>query len=406
MNRLVFSLSLLLTIVLGCSRQEAPEFSHIRRNYLSLEDAKEEVYSLIKDIDPIITRSGHPGRRVIRSSWTKKLIPGTRASDNPSADLYILNFEDSLGFAIVSSDPTKSILGLAFSGSLEDDNDIDNPGLAITLANLEAYARIPTRVDSIDHCEYGPWTNTTYYAPYTGYCPVKWDKGTPSGNQYNAYCPVINGVHCPAGCVAIAVAQLMSMYCYPSSYGGYSFSWSDMIQNSSAQNNLGDYYVARLMQQLGLSHNLDMVYTPYGSGTATQKIPQTMLNFGYTQGGNHHSFSYSDIQEMKNHYPIIIDGEPATGSGHAWLGHGVLIQTREVYWCNEAGEIMLFDGYETRELILCNFGWGGIADGFYSPGGYYTTSGPEVNDPNLSTSSTGAYDFPYNIHCVSGIRVP
>ncbi|MBQ3723831.1 MAG: C10 family peptidase [Bacteroidales bacterium] len=402
MKRLIL---ILLIFAISCNKQQTLDSPIMHHNYLSLEDAKEEVNSLLEDIDPIITRSEQPGRRIIRSSWTKKLIPGTRASDNPSADLYILNFENSQGFAIVSSDPAKTILGLALSGSLEDEDDIENPGLAITLANLEAYAKIPTRVDSIDHCEYGPWTNTTYYAPFSGYCPVKWNLGTPAGDQFNAYCPVINGVHCPAGGTAVAVAQLMSIYSYPSSYGGFSYSWSNMIQNSAAQDNQGVYYVAKLMQQLGYSQNLDMVYSPNASGTISQRIPQTMLNFGYALGVNYHDFTYSDIQEMKNHYPIIIDGEPATGNGHAWLGHGVLVQTRDVYWCNEAGEIMMND-YETRELILCNFGWGGVADGFYSPGAYYTTLGPEVNDPSLSTSSTGSRDFPYNIHCVSGIRVP
>ncbi len=402
MKRLIL---ILLIFAISCNKQQTLDSPIMHHNYLSLEDAKEEVNSLLKDIDPIITRSGQPVHRVIKSIWTKKLIPGTRASDNPSADLYILNFENSQGFAIVSSDPAKTILGLALSGSLEDEDDIENPGLAITLANLEAYAKIPTRVDSIDHCEYGPWTNTTYYAPFSGYCPVKWNLGTPAGDQFNAYCPVINGVHCPAGGTAVAVAQLMSIYSYPSSYGGFSYSWSNMIQNSAAQDNQGVYYVAKLMQQLGYSQNLDMVYSPNASGTISQRIPQTMLNFGYALGVNYHDFTYSDIQEMKNHYPIIIDGEPATGNGHAWLGHGVLVQTRDVYWCNEAGEIMMND-YETRELILCNFGWGGVADGFYSPGAYYTTLGPEVNDPSLSTSSTGSRDFPYNIHCVSGIRVP
>lgn len=405
MRQLAFILPFLLAIFFSCNKKDNPDYTYVSHDYLSLEDAKAEISSLLNDINPIITRSGQPERRIIQSTWTKTVLPETKATARSSSKLYVINFEDSLGFAIVSSDPHKNVLGLALSGSLSENDTIDNPGLAITLANLEAYAKIPTRVDSIDHCEYGPWTNTTFYAPTNGYCPVKWSGGTPTGNQFNAYCPIINGIHCPAGCVAVAVAQLMSIYRYPTYYDNRTLDWTAMIQDSSAQDNQGDYYVGRLLQHLGFPQYLNVIYTPYASGAITPNIPHTMYYFGYENGASYHNFAYSDIQEMKNHYPVIIDGEPASGNGHAWLGHGVLVQTREIRWCSESGEIMMLD-YEDRELVLCNFCWGGAGDGFYSPGAYYTTSGPEVNDPNLSTGSTGLGNYPYNVHCVSGIRVP
>lgn len=399
MKRLI---PILLIFAISCNKQQTPDSSIVHHNYLCLEDAKEEVNSLIKDIDPIITRAGQPGRRVIRSSWTKKLIPGTRASDNPSADLYILNFEDSLGFAIVSSNPAKSILGLALSGSLEDGDDIDNPGLAITLANLEAYAKIPTRVDSIAYYEYGPWIASNYI-PYTGYCPVKWKQGSSWGDQYNAYCPTVNGMHCPAGCVAVATAQLMAMYKYPSYQNSYYYDWDSMIQYSTAQNGQGEYYVGRLLQQLGLPNNLNMNYSLNGSGSFSSLIPQTLENFGYSNGGSYHYFYSLDLTELRNGYPIIMRGETTSNEGHAWLGHGLFEYSRTICGYGADGELLLEDG-ETQSFILCNFGWGGIADGFYSSWAFTTTNGPVYPDPNLISSSIGSYDFPYDIRCVSGIR--
>ena len=405
MKQLSYIFSFLLVFFVSCNKKVIPEYTYASHDFLSLEDAKAEISSLLNDINPIITRSGQPVKRFIQSTWTKTIIPESKVTAKSSTKLYIINFKDSLGFAIVSSDPHKNVLGLALSGSLGEKDTIDNPGLAITLANLEAFAKIPSRIDSIDHYEYGPWTNTTFYAPTNGCCPVKWSGGTPAGNHFNAYCPIINGIHCPAGCVAVAVAQLMSIYRYPTYYDNRTLDWTAMIQDSAAQDNQGDYYVGRLLQHLGFSQYLDVIYTPYASGAATQRIPDTMYYFGYEYGASHHAFAYSDIQEMKNHYPVIIDGESASGNGHAWVGHGILAQTREIHGCSESGEILLYD-YETRELILCNFGWGGAGDGFYSPGAYYTTFGPEVNDPSLPTGSTGIGNYPYEIHCVSGIRMP
>ena len=41
---------------------------------------------------------------------------------------------------------------------------------------------------------------------------IEWNQEAP----YNNACPVIDGVHCPTGCVATAFAQVMKYYNYPS----------------------------------------------------------------------------------------------------------------------------------------------------------------------------------------------
>ena len=401
MKRYTVFIIFALIVFVSCNKQEATDVFRMPGPFLCLENAEDEVSAMIKQINPFITRSGQSVERTVRSSWTKKLIPGVKLSENPSADLYILNFNDSLGFAIVSSDPAKGILGLALSGSYEEGDSIDNPGFAITLANLEAFAKTPTRVDSIAYYEYGPWIASNY-VPNTGYCPVKWEAGDFPYNQYNAYCPAHGTIHYLAGCVAVATAQLMAMYKYPSSYGSYSFDWDSMILDSSAQNNQGEYYVGRLLQQLGLPGNLGIDYT-HGSGSNIAYIPQTLENFGYGNGGSFHNFYSFDMIDLRGGYPIIMRGETSSGGAHAWLGHGLLEYSRTVHGCGENGEILFYDT-ELRSYILCNFGVGGAADGYYSTWAFTTTNGPEYLDPSQSSSSTWDYDFPYSIRCVSGIR--
>ena len=394
MKRLI--LLFFLFVVFSCSISDLTiRHRAISSENITLEDAKEEVYTILESLNSVKAQSSLK-HRSIASTWTKSLDANNL--------LYVINCEDSLGFAFVSNNPQIGFLGIAFNGNICEHDSLNNPGLKIVLSNLETYVKNKIRVaDSIAYYTYGDWTDTQFYEPTTGYCPVKWNQGSYSGTQFNAYCPTINGYYCPAGCVAVATAQLMAMYKYPNVYNGYSFNWNSMIANSASQNNQGEYYIARLLQQLGLSQNLNINYSLSGSSAYTSDVPQTLENFGYSNGGTYGFFTNSTFQEMMNGYPIIIRGETSLGEGHSWLGHGVLKQTREIIGYKENGEIMYY-GNEARLLVLCNFGWGGIGDGFYLAGAFTTSSGPLSPDPTMSFSINGAYDFPYSIRCVSGIR--
>ena len=400
------SILFILFLIVACNSLPSPS-RHVRRiDYLTEKDAISEVESLLGKLNVADTKSFYSERRV-STVWTKHIQSRGHRNDLLSETvLYFINFEDSLGFAVVSSDPAKGILGLALSGSIGENDSIRIPGLAMTLANLEAYAReSPSRFrDSIAYYEYGEWSPLSYYSPYMGFCPVKWDQGSTSGNQYNSYCDS-SGHICPAGCVAVATAQLMAMYKQPSSYNGYTFDWNAMIVNSSAQNNVGEYYVARLMQQLGLYVNLDMQYGVNLSSAPIAYIPRTLENFGFSQGGIHTYFSVPAMQELQNGYPIIIGGFVSYSSdiGHAWLGHGLIKKEREICGYSAEGELLL-DEIEKKYYVLCNFGWEGVGDGYYDSNAFYTTNGPIYNDPDLLGSSSGSYDFPYVPYCVIGIR--
>lgn len=393
----------LVVTVFSCQKQ-TPTTARIIEpdNYLTLEKAIDEAYSFLEEVEPTITRVDGEERRVA-SSWVKSLDSNARSNDSKSPKMYILNFADSLGFAIVSNDPKKGVLGLSFSGTFSENEPIENPGFAIIMERLEAAARIPMRGDSIDHYEYGQWQET-YYVPITGYCQVKWYQGLGTGNQFNAYCPVIDGIRCPAGCGPLAMAMLMSMYKYPLSYGAYAFDWDSMIANSAATDNYSEYYVGRLLQQLGLSQNLNVVYGTEGSTSFNTDIPDTFENFGYANGGTvGYLYSYTAIQDLKNGYPVIITGDTASGIGHAWLAHGVYDRSRVCIGYSASGDINYY-GIETNEYVLHNFGDGGFGDGFYLLDTYDSTNGPDYVDPIIPYVSYGGNDYVSNIACVYGIR--
>ena len=131
-----------------------------------------------------------------------------------------------------------SLIAITESGNLTEDEEIDNPGVALFLEGMENLYedRVqPQKVqpilpdsmmvdDGVAYKSYGKWENIVYKR--YGFCPVKWRQDFP----YNKYCPLKDGKETATGCVATAVAQLMAIYRYPESYNGYGFSWDAMTE--------------------------------------------------------------------------------------------------------------------------------------------------------------------------------
>ena len=392
---------LTVTILFGCSKNEDILQTADETDIFFL--AKKSVEEMLSSIE--CATKGET-ERTIESYWIKEINTKIKGSDDKAHCLYVFNFKNNEGFSIVSSDPEKGLLALSFSGTLKEGAPIDNPGLKVVLDNLEAYAEMPARVDSIEYFVYGPWVATTIYPQSRGYCEVKWNQGySTSQHYYNEYCRDVNGNYCPAGCVAVAVGQLMAIYKYPSTYNGYIFDWDAMVASAAAQNNSGDYYVARLFQQLGLPGNLNMNYSTSGSSSSIFYAPQTLAAFGYTNGGVYDLFDTSSWNELINGYPILMRGQSSTsGGGHAWLAHGILKATREIQGCNINGEPMFYE-YESKYFVLCNFGWGGAADGYYAIDAFSPVSGPVFQDPVSHSTTLGGYSFPYDIYSIRNIRL-
>lgn len=208
---------------------------------------------------------------------------------NDSVSLYIFNFADSAGYAIMSSDiRVEPLLAFVLQGCLRKGDIVTNPGLETAITRVVYYAEnkkngstntgcIPVIEESPDREEY--YDSKVYYG---GNCYVQWGQGAP----YNKYCPMIDGDHTVTGCVATAIAQLMSIYEYPCNYGSYDFSWNDINSEITPPEGVPEDQVAHLMEQLGLPQNLDMEYGVNGSGASPNRIPKTLENFGYSDGGN------------------------------------------------------------------------------------------------------------------------
>lgn len=327
---------------------------------------------------------------------------------NPDTLLYAVNFSDDKGFALVAADKrTTPIFAYVENGSLEFDklNDEKNVGFLLFLEG--AINKIVHDVNTQDVSETkattGGWTIIEKYPPMI---KTKWSQGEP----YNMYCPN----NYPTGCTVTATAQILSYYQTISSV-----SWSDGGSSGSAtldwpriisecESNYGrlnrDYFykssneVAHLMRYLGASMDAD--YTSSGTGVNKKKPIDWMNNWGFLKATKLAKYSVRPIiNAIKNNKLVYARGNSGrkkflgitisyTG-GHAWVYDGYVLAS---------------SGGSKSDLLHCNWGWGGVRDGYYISNAFNSDAGPEINDWEVNRSCKNTMEdegsdgnFQYNL---------
>lgn len=417
--------------------------------YISIDEAEATLNNMLRDAGGAITKSAYS----ISSRYAMPIAAQTKSGQEPS-NIYVFNFGDNEGFAIMSGDKrVEPLLALAEAGSLAPGEPVKNNGMQIYLACLERYYRSKTAANDTIDGEYdgdiiaGNW-DFEYQEMVYGTCQVKWGQLSP----YNDYCPEYEGENMPAGCGAVAVAQLMSIFRYPSEYNGYKFDWDEMlkVRNINDTEESDDYeepkkdsttlggglggitiiptpqdtslnaakrQIARLMQQIGLDENMNMIYDPTGSCSTIEHAPRTFKNFGYAIGGIYHpsplpinasnkNIVLEDvIEELKLGFPCLVRGTLLVDSeyhtsifevpdrdstintlGHIWIIHGLLTLTPKI------GIIHHSNNNNTslkKYYLLCNFGEDGLYDGYYLSDVINIYNGPTFTE----TKSTEITDF-------------
>ena len=251
-----------------------------------------------------------------------------------------------------------------------------NQLLEIKKGNLKATAKISHLWH--DYLEYDPAHALKRYGQ-KGILPLlssRWGQGV----YYNAMCPEDlggNGGHAWAGCVAIAMAQVMYYFGYPEtgegSHGyesdyGYEFAdfgnthykWNEMVNSIY---NLENPAIAELVYHVGVS--LEMNYGVTGSGSNTYDTRDALKNFfrysndaAYIIRSNQtSSFKDSVIKCLDQKWPLIYRGGDITAS-HSFV-------------C---------DGYQDSTFFHFNWGWNGSWNGYFyidnlNPAGYNLTYG-------------------------------
>ena len=231
--------------------------------------------------------------------------------------------------------------------------------------------------------------------------PTRWGQYYP----WNNYCPYITGStssKVPAGCTAVAGAQLLYyLYTakgweiqapsyascngqipnYVQTFSGFSTTpWGFMALSEKDTNTARRQYSARLIAYLGFLSNMD--YDNDGSGASLEDL-KAGLEEGYGISSTVSSFSTSMVCTALNSYPVVVSGyrDLFRKHGHTWLidEYRVFFTTRRRYYIETIqqltdAELQLLtiddatgytEEHSTSSQFHMNWGWDGTSDGYF-----------------------------------------
>ena len=341
----------------------------------------------------------------------------------PTVDslLYLVNFENESGYAILSADErigtpiiavteTGNIDVQSFNfnnrnieiGSSADDLSIDLPIFNDTnsFENTIVDVKTPIVTDMIVDFVSGKIVNrrpiisgnvgSTSTNPYW-VAPILttiWGQYDP----YNLKCPDDNGKHNPAGCVAIAIGQVVAHFEAERTDKNKSYDWQviksvgkiadwQAIRSGNVSyNNTQCDEISTFIRDIGDMCCMD--YGVDGSSSLPWKINNCLEDFGFENCDFYWGYDIDDIKSsLVRGYPVIISAARQV-FGHTWV----------------------IDGYDTRYnpddednniIVHCNWGWNGECNGFYYSGVFDLSNGAVVVDGNYGDVADSA-DRNYN----------
>lgn len=343
--------------------------------------------------------------RVIDLDATRYCIvsPSTRSIDSNINDtlLYVFNFSDNKGFAIISaSKRTQPILAITESGNYDfsKPSGIEGFDTFMDLAKeyvIRSYSRDPEPVDTTEVETYEEYDYK--YNNVGPYIDVQWGQTHPEGE----FCP--NGI---SGCSITAIAQIMSYYEYPSiidlTYPNADriaqlLDWNNMRNHSTghtvsecASSQINAHKsIGRLCRQLGFLAN--STYGNEATGTNESGISTCLQQIGYRTEGWRAYNADSVKYKLDCSHPLLAGGFGFYQNdivGHSWIIDGYNSIEYTIYCYSQRSDgsprILLFTyGPVTEELLFhINWGWYGTNNGYFASNVFNTSLVQSPDTPN------------------------
>ena len=273
---------------------------------------------------------------------------------------FAFNLPSKKGFVIVSgNDETDEILGYSNQGEFDYENIPENMKVWLEQYNqsIQAVAQGVMRPAK------------TFAHPTDVVEPLitsLWGQKYP----FNVLCPKVNATNCPAGCTAVAMAQVMRYHRFPAasteaipSYTtgtlgidmpelpATTFDWDKMpdeLTDESSPESINE--VAKLMLYCGQA--TEMNYDASGSGAYSNILPQRLpkyfnypktIHYVYRRSYDEAQWDSLLVRELLNGRPVIYTAYTNISTGHTFV-------------C---------DGYDGQGLYHINWGWTGAGNGYY-----------------------------------------
>lgn len=348
--------------------------------------------------------------RTININSVQYIVNPSNSRSTESCDtlMYVFNYEDNSGFAIISANrATEELIAVTEQGSYDAGKSSGNKGFDLYMDMAKFYVNNAknneTTVMPDTICELIKEESNRILYSYGPYINVRWGQDYP----YNQFCITNTNDTIKAGCLTTALAQIISYYEYPTAltinYDGASsvlpLNW-DIIKEhySSDQCNCSEHLtIGKMFRQLGYELWID--YKNGYSGNSGAYIDDALSILGYTYG-NRQSYNKDVVEASLSEGKVIyITGYlSSTGEGHAWIIDGFKkVETTIIeYSRNSVTGVLTEQWRETSQSYYNHFNWGWNGDS----NGYYLCNVFDVrrySELDSDVSSTATYNFTYNI---------
>ncbi len=392
MKRLFLLMFLLTISVVACQRDEInvvqssiPEV--VNPYAISQEDAISYLMQTLEgDGEETRSKSNLTVESVTTIKSNDVFVSTTRSGgeDYPDDIFYVVSFGEGNGSAVLSADirvtPVLAILDetvftaedfmpdtRAVGDENEDGKEELKDYLIEKIKGVAEYqinsSRIggPVVIEPIQYTRYVTTTTTQLYIPPM--LKTKWGQGSP----YNVSHPNPGDV---MGCVPVAIAQFLYYHRWPSSgiFNGHQYDWNLMSQTeygASATN-----YSAACREVSDFMYAIGSYVGYYSNGTNVGSMVNILSLLGIPS--NYQTFNLPDARDIiNNRGPFGMRGQNTSADyGHAWVVDGWRIIRTVVYY-NTYNQLDILIKSEvvsdvTDDRMHCNFGWGGVCDGYYS----------------------------------------
>lgn len=286
---------------------------------------------------------------------------------------YIVNYNQG-GFIILSADKrTQPVLGYSVKNRFNIDEESYPPGLKFWMINaneqiekLQSSLIEPTRdnkiawdlvkeilINEVSVLKYEPIEDCYDHTEVYTVGPLMSTTWSQTG-AFNDHLPFItcngSGFQVYAGCVPIAMAQVMKYHEYPTSY-----SWS-LMPNIYGTSTTASF-ISDIHDGIDNEYNNQPMYDCGATSVYSSKNMGTVLKnqFGYGSATKT-NYDHSDVKSnIDNNKPVILSGSNSS-SGHMWVCDGYRVYNFYYEDCS---------GYSYNHLKM-NWGWGGSYDGWFS----------------------------------------
>lgn len=205
-----------------------------------------------------------------------------------------------------------------------------------------------------------------------------------------------------AGCVAIAVGQILAYNKYPelkdviddddADWDAVFPDLSQWLHNPDsliiAEDKQEDY-IAKLVHASGVGCDMKYGFMGTGSSFATPNAAKKYLaSIGYNNVKRHLGYDLDIvISQLQNDCPILIGAISGVVNGHAWVVDSYKKINTIKSLVRNNGTVVSQTIESTSHYIHCNWGWGGSSDGWFS-------SDLLEADGRIDPSDAESFDYP------------